>query len=291
MKKSRRLLVVEDNPRVLEIYVKVLEDSSQVVKGNSAEVSFEVLSADTFLGALHIVQRECKLGRPLVGCFVDSAIDGLGGAEIVSRLRRADPGLTTVLCAPSASRCWMELQRAFQKQSLEQRDYLILEKPLAAGEILQTAHFMAEVHRKRQVWSKSAQVRDILVKYIRRLALARELGDEQYYALACEGLKKSMHPRMSGALVHQLGGEGRLLGHFGGFEADHWTQSFAEVTETGQTPLHWRLFPLSETSSERLLVTVCEEPISPKFYESCRLYAQLIGALGLGRELSASKAA
>jgi len=126
-----RILVVDDEPIVLEVLTEVLESEG-----------FEVSQATNGPDALEVLERE---SFALLLC--DIRMPGMDGFELVREVRRHQPGTDVLMMTGFGS-----IDGAIEAMSLGASDYLI--KPLKPKEIvtrirsiLERRHLEAEVHK------------------------------------------------------------------------------------------------------------------------------------------------
>ena len=126
-----RILVVDDEPIVLEVLTEVLESEGfQVARATSGAAALEELDREAFALLL------CDIRMP-----------GMDGFELVREVRRAHPGTDVLMMTGFGS-----IDGAVEAMSLGAADYLI--KPLKPKEIvarirsiLERRHLEAEIHK------------------------------------------------------------------------------------------------------------------------------------------------
>lgn len=163
---KHQILVVDDNPAILENYATILapkeKDSLDRVEADLfGDVNdavdedrgdwFELTSVNQGNVAYELVKSSIETGRLFSVAFVDVRMPpGWSGIETVKRLWEVDPGLEVVICTAYSDYSWNEIV-----QELGRTDrYLILKKPFEAIEVRQLALSLAcksELSRAREV--------------------------------------------------------------------------------------------------------------------------------------------
>jgi CheY-like chemotaxis protein len=152
---SRRLLVIDDNPRVHEDIRKILcplkkdgpdlQDAESVLFGTATAASqrseFEIDSAFQGQDGLALLEKALAEGRPYSLAFVDVRMPpGWSGIETIARLWQADPQLQVVVCTAYSDYSWEEMRaRVGQPDSL-----VVLKKPFDNVEVQQLAHALTK---------------------------------------------------------------------------------------------------------------------------------------------------
>jgi two-component system cell cycle response regulator CpdR len=85
---SRRVLIVDDEPLLLEVTASMLED-----------LGCEVVTADSGAGAL----TRLKADERIEILITDVQMPGMNGYELVERARRARPELRVIVCSGRAN--------------------------------------------------------------------------------------------------------------------------------------------------------------------------------------------
>lgn len=164
--KKHRILVVDDNPSILDNYTTILapkrKDSLEDVEtdlfgSDSATVQseqddcFDLTAANQGQTAYQLVQDSLATGALFSVAFVDVRMPpGWSGIETVKRLWEIDPGLEVVICTAYSDYSWNEIVHQLGRTDR----YLILKKPFEAIEVRQLALSLAcksELSRAREV--------------------------------------------------------------------------------------------------------------------------------------------
>jgi PAS domain S-box-containing protein len=146
---NHRILVVDDNPAIHDDLRKVLGgDSSELQDLASDEAllfgttvvpatSFEIDSAYQGEEGLEKVKQALSESRPYAMAFIDVRMPpGWDGIETITRVRKVDPDLQTVICTAFSDYSWMDIQRRLGHSD----NLLILKKPFDNIEVIQLAH-------------------------------------------------------------------------------------------------------------------------------------------------------
>jgi PAS domain S-box-containing protein len=181
---NHRVLVIDDNRAIHDDLKKILaadtdtsadlqDDEAFLFDAAPAPVTrFEVDSAYQGQEGLDRIAEAREQGRPYALAFVDVRMPpGWDGVETVTRYRRVDPDLQTVLCTAYSDYSWNELQRRLGHSD----DLLILKKPFDNIEVIQLAHALS---RKwlltRQARAQMADLDRMVDSRTRELQFANE---------------------------------------------------------------------------------------------------------------------
>jgi len=153
VRKSHRLLVVDDNPAIHEDIKKILcptvvDDLSQdevALFGTAAPVNersdFEIDSAHQGQEGLAMVEKALAEGRPYSMAFVDVRMPpGWDGIETIRQIWNHYPELQVVICTAYSDHSWDEIIRNLGKSD----NMVILKKPFDNVEVLQLAHALTK---------------------------------------------------------------------------------------------------------------------------------------------------
>lgn len=164
-KGTHRILVIDDNPSILEDFRKIL--INQTVSQNdlidmefalfgcsdakiSTSSEFEIDCASQGREGLEMVERAQAEGRPYALAFVDGRMPpGWDGIETIRHLWEKCPDLQVVLCTAYADYSWQEIRNVLG----ESDSLLILKKPFDNVEVLQLGHALTrkwELNREIQ---------------------------------------------------------------------------------------------------------------------------------------------
>lgn len=147
---SPTLLVVDDEPGILDIYRSLLGPRSPVPVLRSSRrrarrktdhhVAYNLLIADSGELAVELVKHEYDAGRKVRGGFFDMKMPGgIDGLETIRRIRRIDPEFRCVVVSAYQDQPIAELQHTFSGRD-DHWDYLT--KPFTTEEIVQKARHM-----------------------------------------------------------------------------------------------------------------------------------------------------
>jgi CheY-like chemotaxis protein len=164
IRKSHRILVVDDNPAIHEDIKKILcppteGDLSQdeaALFGTPFEVNersdFEIDSAHQGQEGLAMVEKALKEDRPYSMAFIDVRMPpGWDGIETIRQIWRQYPELQVVVCTAYSDHSWDEIIKNLGKSD----SMVILKKPFDNIEVLQLAHALT----KKWVVTRQAQYR------------------------------------------------------------------------------------------------------------------------------------
>jgi len=163
---NRRILVIDDNPRIHDDFrtilvrdtdgVDFLLDMEAELFGEpeprrSPEVSFEVDSAYQGREGLELVRRAREEGRPYAMAFVDVRMPpGWDGIETIKRIWEVDPDLQVVICTAYSDYSWEETVEILDPCER----FLMLKKPFDTVVVRQLAHSLTE---KWQLYQQAKQ--------------------------------------------------------------------------------------------------------------------------------------
>jgi len=197
--RSRRLLVIDDNPRIHEDIRKILcppdtapdllEDES-VLFGSSAvaerRLGFQIDSAFQGQEGLALVEQALADGRPYSLAFVDVRMPpGWDGIETIARLWQVYPQLQVVVCTAYSDYSWEEM-----RAKVGQPDGLVvLKKPFDNVEVQQLAHALTKKWQLNlQAGLKLAELESLVAK---RTAELQKANTE--LAVSEERFSKAFH--------------------------------------------------------------------------------------------------
>lgn len=161
-----RILVIDDNPSVLESFHKILandpEESSDALEALEAALfrtnpppraeqpSFQVDLVQAGKEGHDCVLRACSQGQPYSVAFVDMRMpSGWDGLKTIEELWRVDPKIQVVICTAYADYSWDRIVARLDRSDR----LLILRKPFEKIEVLQLACALSDkwkLHRERQ---------------------------------------------------------------------------------------------------------------------------------------------
>ncbi len=197
---NRRLLIVDDEPGILEAYRIILSSNAGAAprilssrSGAALAASTPQASAVEALDPLFVtsgeqalleIQTAFKAGQPFAGGFFDVKLgSGIDGIETIRRAKEIDPNLLCCVVTAYQDRTLDEINRIFGEEYSDRWDFLT--KPFATNEILQKARNMvSNWERRRREAEHLEQIQfqqEQLVKSERLAAvgsLARGIGHE-----------------------------------------------------------------------------------------------------------------
>lgn len=146
-----RILVVDDNASLLEVFRKILSGDTEIAAEPLASLEAvlfatqpERLERPTFLvdgvrdgeQGRNCVLQACSEGRPYAVAFVDMRMPGgWDGLKTIEELWRADPEIQVVICTAYADYSWDDITARLGRSDR----LLILRKPFEKIEVLQLA--------------------------------------------------------------------------------------------------------------------------------------------------------
>jgi len=189
---NRRILVVDDNPRIHDDFRTILvrtpdgddyladleaELFGETAPERSHDLPFEVDSAHQGHEGLDLVKRALAEGRPYAVAFVDIRMPpGWDGVETIRRLWEVDPALQVVICTAYSDYSWEETVDLLDP--VEQ--FLILKKPFDTVVVRQLAHALTEKwSRGRRERERMADLEVRVDERAKDLERARELLERE----------------------------------------------------------------------------------------------------------------
>ncbi len=195
MNPSKRILIVEDEKAILEVYRDILspKSSSSTLKssrGSTAPAAqknddqFELTLVPTGEEAIEAVKKSLAENKPFALGFFDVLLGtGIDGIETVKRIHGLDPEMYAVLVTAYQDRNVDSIRTLFGTEFQDRWDYL--NKPFSEGEILQKARNMVSMWNIRQRDMEHRVVLDELKsklvaseKSLTIAAVARSIGHE-----------------------------------------------------------------------------------------------------------------
>ncbi|MBY0371815.1 hypothetical protein K2X33_14115 [bacterium] len=193
---NRKLLIVEDEPGIVDAYriilgstsapARIVSSRSQAVAVQNAPVAaaFELEVATTGEEALVKIQQAVAAGQPYAGGFFDVKLgSGIDGIETIRRAKDTDPEMLYCLVTAYQDRSLDEIEKVFGPDFSDRWDFLA--KPFTQNEILQKARNLCSSWDRRQkeklYLDQIHTQQDQLVKSERLAAigtLARGIGHE-----------------------------------------------------------------------------------------------------------------
>jgi signal transduction histidine kinase len=194
--RNQRILVVDDEPGILEAYRIILAPvalapvrvassrRSAVAQVETNPEEFEVTYAATGEAALVEIEKALKDGRPFAGGFFDVKLgSGIDGIETIRRIKDLDPSLLCCMVTAYQDRNLDEINKIFGEEYSDRWDFLT--KPFAHNEIHQKARSLVSNwdrrKREKEYLKQIESQQDQLVRSERLAAiggLARGIGHE-----------------------------------------------------------------------------------------------------------------
>lgn len=149
---NRRILIVEDETNVADVYKQILTGANQLnvvpLRKSSRQQStpsttvtrenFDVVIAYTADSALRLVREHLSRGEPFAMGFFDVLLgNGMDGIELVREIFRIDPDLHAVIVTAYSDRSVNSIGELLGVEHANRWDYL--NKPFSEGEIVQKA--------------------------------------------------------------------------------------------------------------------------------------------------------
>lgn len=152
MQKNNRLIVVDDEPGILDGYRNILTPAAPTPmllssRSRGAAIAaapaavpalYEVSYCSSGEEALKKVEENLKAGTPFVGGFFDVKLGpGIDGIETIRQAQKKDPRLLVCIVSAYQDRNLEEIARIFGEEFDGQWDFMM--KPFANAEIVQKA--------------------------------------------------------------------------------------------------------------------------------------------------------
>ncbi len=132
MTSSTRLLVVEDEPDLLDLYRDVL-DQIVIHAPEGGDLRIEVTATSTGQAALRAVEEAVSSERPFCGGFFDLMLSGnLDGIETIARVVRVDPRMACTVISGAGSEILDRLVPIFRGR---EEDWGFAAKPVSIHEL------------------------------------------------------------------------------------------------------------------------------------------------------------
>lgn len=192
---SNRVLIVDDEPGILQAYKDILTPATNVVQLKSSRNlkgpgtvtktnGFELVMVSSGEEALEEVKKSIAERRPFAMGFFDVILKtGIDGIETVRQIHEIDSEMYAVLVTAYQDRHVSSIQEIFGAEFQDRWDYL--NKPFSEGEILQKARAMVSMWNVRQQSRVQAAHLDSLKrkmgeneKTLTVAAVARSVGHE-----------------------------------------------------------------------------------------------------------------
>jgi signal transduction histidine kinase len=193
---SRRILILDDEPEILNAYKDILTPKSNVTALKSsrskspapAEATpgdiFEIVAVSDGNQAVAEVTKSLAEGKPFAMGFFDVLLGtGMDGIETVKRIHDLDPDIYAVLVTAYQDRHVDSIHKIFGEKFQDRWDYL--NKPFTEGEIRQKARNMVSMWNIRKHEETQRAWLDQLKSHISEnekmltvAAVARSVGHE-----------------------------------------------------------------------------------------------------------------
>ncbi|MGE4232534.1 MAG: ATP-binding protein [Bacteriovoracia bacterium] len=158
---NRRLLIVDDEPDIVQSYVDFLSTVKAAPKKSSrsaaAEVAqdpedsqaYEIITANSGEQALEIVRKLKTEGKSIAGGFFDVKMEpGMDGIRTIQEIWKEDPQMHCTIVTAYQDRSVQDIHQIFGTRFKDQWDYL--NKPFLQGEIVQKARQMLASWNRRR---------------------------------------------------------------------------------------------------------------------------------------------
>ncbi|MGH8201335.1 MAG: EAL domain-containing protein [Steroidobacteraceae bacterium] len=168
---ARRILLIDDNPAILEDYRKILAPRGPGVAGllaseanlfrtpsprPSTREPFELDSATLGEAGVDLARQAVGRGNPYAMAFVDMRMpSGWDGLETIERLWEVDPDVQVVICTAYSDYSWDDLLGRLGRADR----FVILKKPFDSIEVRQLAESLTEKWRLSR--QERSQFRDL----------------------------------------------------------------------------------------------------------------------------------
>ncbi|MBI3899802.1 MAG: response regulator [Gammaproteobacteria bacterium] len=157
--KNKRILAVDDDPGILDAYIHLLQPREQRFSKLKAmmgtpvltDASFELSIAQQGAAAIELIKESSQKKLPYAAAFIDMRMPpGMNGLATAKAIRAIDGRIFVVIVTAYSDHSIDEIYRELE------RDVLLLRKPFAEDELLQTARtsidiWNRECHRVRQL--------------------------------------------------------------------------------------------------------------------------------------------
>ncbi|MBF0621068.1 MAG: response regulator [Magnetococcales bacterium] len=146
MTENRRLLAIDDDYSLLEVYQDTFRPESSTISSlqhfigddsitESSEQTYDLSTATQGEEGIALVQKSLDQDTPFAAAFIDIRMPpGIDGLDTAQRIRELDDRIYIILVTAYSDRTIAEIQQTIQ------HDILLAHKPLARDEILQLAH-------------------------------------------------------------------------------------------------------------------------------------------------------
>jgi signal transduction histidine kinase len=195
MKDKRfRIIVIDDNPDIFDIFCDILRGKNAPHKLDEMEIdlfghnhspypagslsmfNFELVYASQGKEGAERIRQACEEGNPFSLAFVDMRMPpGWNGIETIKYIRETDPDIQAVICTAYSDYSWEEIVR-----HLGVRDnLLILKKPFDLAEVSQIAIAMTTKWiLEKQAVMKMRDLEEMVEQQTRELIIAKEQAEK-----------------------------------------------------------------------------------------------------------------
>ncbi len=173
MSDNRRVLIVDDDPEVIETYREILTTPPRRHRRrrSSTAPTFELTCVGSGEQALEVVQRDLDAGLRFACGVFDMRMPGIDGVETIRAIRKLDRALLCAVCTAYTDRTIDEIDRLFWPSEKDQWDYL--QKPVSPTELTQKIRCLVSSWNRRRREEKRQVRMANLIGQLSRLASAR----------------------------------------------------------------------------------------------------------------------
>ena len=171
MTENRRVLLVDDDPAVLETYREILTQTLRSRRSTPAAPAFDLAWASSGEEAIELVQREATQRRHFACGVFDMRMPGIDGLETISEIRKIDRKLLCAVCTAYSDRVIDEIDALFLPNEKDQWDYL--QKPVTAPELLQKVRCLVSSWNRRRHEERQQARMAKLVSQLSRITSAQ----------------------------------------------------------------------------------------------------------------------
>ena len=232
MADNRRVLLVDDDPEVIETYREILMSPPRRSRRRrtSTAPTFELTCVSSGEQALEVVQRELAEGRRFACGVFDMRMPGIDGVETIRAIRKLDRGLLCAVCTAYSDRTIDEIDRLFWPSEKDQWDYL--QKPVSPTELTQKIRCLVSSWNRRRREEKRQVRMATLISQLSRLASVRP-GDVDSSLDMLITAVRDLTQASRGALLEDGPTGKRIVRSWSDDEDPGWPNTLAEM-EPGQ---------------------------------------------------------
>ena len=161
-----RILVVDDEPLVLQAYERILRKFDPLDSGSCAGRPFDVCCCLTASQGLQQAEEACAAGRPFALAFLDLKLPSIDGVTLAEALRSLDDRMHFVIVTGRSDVSLGDISRRVGPAD----KLLYLQKPFHPAEILQfTAALSAKWDAERRLHRNAQQLEALVEERTRQL--------------------------------------------------------------------------------------------------------------------------